>query len=140
MLADLEARLRAVPPGMIENQPERLAPTAEACTVLVFLERVLRVALRKTGPRFMEVSLPTLLREATAKKRKVLSFPARYDNVGEIIDGITAFRNAVFHGNIEATINCTVERFYADEYVGLIEELYEIVNHFAEQLRNAPAP
>lgn len=81
----------------------------------------------------------TLLRAATGKKRKVLSFPAKYDNVDEIIDGITTFRNAVLHGNIEGTINCSVERFYRDDYVGLIEELYEIVNHFADQLLNAPA-
>lgn len=140
VLGDLQARFRAMPHDLIKTQPERLALTAEACVVLVWLERVLRVALKKTGPQFNDVSLPTLLTEATGKKKKTLMFPPKYDHSGEIIQGITAFRNAVLHGNIESLTGRTLREFYAQEYVRLIEELYEITNHFAEQLRNASQP
>jgi hypothetical protein len=133
VLQDLQRRFVEIPHDALAAQPERLLPTAEACAVLVWLERVLRIVLGKTGPQHVNVTLPRLLSEATGK-RQLLFFPEKYEPY-EISLGIVTFRNGVLHGNLEAMSTLTTNDFYGGEYVRLIEELYDITNYFAEQLR-----
>ncbi len=135
LLRQQETLVAELPP--VQDHPERRLIFAEGALTLIALERFLRMILGRTGEAHRNVTLPSLLEEATGTRLNLLRFQPGIDRQ-KAITTVTLVRNTLLHGNFEqlaAEARCAdVREFFSREYTPAVEGVYQLLDHFVKQI------
>ena len=116
------------------DSQEKILLFAEACVVLLALERFLRVILQKKATE--QDTLPNLLEKATSRRIGLLTLPG--EERSELIRQVKDVRNTTLHGGFEQAARDAgcggVAEYFQTQFASEVETMTELLGRLMAQI------